>query len=61
MSLKRPISGAGFCAVARLQKPAKESRFRWIAEAGGRQAEGDTVEEACDNLQESLVKAGHRE
>lgn len=56
MSLKRIITTPSQSFGARLLKPSKESNWRWTAEAAGRSALGDTVEEACDNLRDLLVR-----
>lgn len=55
MSLRRIIVAKGRALAARLTPPSKETA-RWSAAAEGRSATGDTIEEACDNLAETLAK-----
>ena len=57
-SLKRQVSTPGGSYTVRLTRPSKESAWRWLATVteGARTtfANGDTVEEACDNVRDQL-------
>lgn len=53
--LKRIVNAGGRAVSARLSPPSKETN-RWSAVAEGRSATGDTIEEACDNLADTLRK-----
>lgn len=62
--LKRQVSTAAGDLVARLLRPSKESSWRWTATVveGPRTtfAVGDTIEEACDALQDQLAMRTRR-